>query len=379
MLRRLATLAVLAVLLATAPVAAAAVAGPPPTIDAAAYIVEDPVTGEVLAQRAPDRELPMASTTKIMTALVVLETADLDDRITVAPAAAEVGESSGGLEAGEVLTVRQLLTALLVPSGNDAAIALAIGVAGSQEAFVGMMNRRAAELGLTHTRFANPHGLDAPGHHSSVRDLVRLGREAMRHPVFRELVARRRASIPGPGGRGRRDYESENRLLDIDPEADGIKTGMTDGAGYALVAHARRRALGVQLYAAIIGSPSSEQRALEALRLLDYGFGRYARATLIGADDVIGRAPVDERPGTDVPYRAAAPLAAGIRVGEPVTEEIVAPTELRAPVRAGDVVGTITLRQGERVLGRRQLLATRSASEPSIWDRVRAGLGALVP
>jgi serine-type D-Ala-D-Ala carboxypeptidase (penicillin-binding protein 5/6) len=376
-LRRLAILAVLAGLLAAAPGAGAI--GEPPAVSAAAYIVIDPATGEVLAERAPDRELPMASTTKIMTALVVLETADLDDRVTVPPRAVAIGESTGDLVAGESLTVRDLLIALLVPSGNDAAVALAEGVAGSERAFVALMNRRAEALGLTGTRFANPHGLDAPGHHSTVRDLVRLGREAMRDPVFRGIVTRRRATIPGPGGVGERAYVTGNGLLDLDPEADGIKTGMTDGAGYTLVAHSRRRALGVQLYAAMIGSPSGERRALDAQRLLDFGYAHYARATLVAADAVVGRAPVDDRPGTDVPYRAASALSAAIRLGVPVTETIVAPTQLRAPVTAGEVVGTITLRQGDRVLGRRELLATRSASEPGVWDRVRAGIGSLIP
>ncbi len=375
--RRLAILVALAALLVVVPTASAL--GVPPAIDAAAWIVVDPATGETLAARAPDRELPMASTTKIMTALVVLETAGLDDRHTVPPVAARVGESSGALQEGETLSVRELLTALMVASGNDAAITLAQGVGGSQAGFVALMNRRARELGLTHTRFANPHGLDAPGHHSSVRDLVRLGREAMRDPLFRELAASRRASIPGPGGVGVREYASENLLLDIDPEADGIKTGSTDGAGYALVAHTRRRALGVQLYAAVIGSPSSDRRALDAARLLRYGFAQYARATLVPGDAVIGRAPVDGRPGTDVPYRAASALAAPLRLDAPVTETIVAPTELRAPVGAGDVIGTITVRQGSRVLGRRDLVAMRSASGPGFVDRVRAGIEALLP
>jgi len=375
--RRLAILVALASLLVMVPLAGAF--GTPPAVDAAAYVVFDPATGESLVERAPDRELAMASTTKIMTALVVLETADLDDRITVPPEAALIGESSGGLQVGEVLTVRQLLTALLVPSGNDAAVTLADGVGGSQQAFVGLMNRRAQELGLTHTHFANPHGLDAPRHHSSVRDLVRLGREAMKSPVFREIVARRRTSIPGPGGRGVREYRSENGLLDLDAEADGIKTGSTDDAGYALVAHSRRRALGVQLYVAIIGSPSSDQRAIDADRLLRYGFAQYARATLLTGDAVVGRAPVDGRPGTEVPYRAASALQAPIRLDAPITETIEAPTELRAPVVAGDVIGRVTLRQGRHVVGRRDLLAIRSASEPGVLDRLRAGIEALLP
>ena len=174
----------------------------PPTVDAAAYILVNPATGETLAQRAPDRKLPMASTTKIMTALVALDRAGLDDRLTVPPAAEAIGGSTGFLRAGETLTVRDLLTALLVPSGNDAAITLAQGVAGSQAAFVSLMNERAARIGLTATRYANPHGLDAPGHHSTVRDMVRLGIVAMRDPVLRGHRRRAHGAHPGPLRRG---------------------------------------------------------------------------------------------------------------------------------------------------------------------------------
>jgi len=374
---RLGALAVLAALASviSAPVARAA----PPTVAATAYILVNPATGETLAQRSPDRELPMASTTKIMTALVVLERADLDDRVIVPAAAAAIEGSSGDLVTGESLSVRDLLTALLVPSGNDAAVALAQGVGGSQAAFVELMNARAARLGLTETHYANPHGLDATGHHSSVSDMARLAEVAMRDPVFRSIVASRRARIPGPGGRGVRVYESENELLDIDPDADGIKTGMTDGAGYALVAHARRSRLGVQLYAALIGAPSSYSRARDAKRLLDWGFSQYASAALVPANAVLGRVPVDGRPGVEVPYRASASLNAPIRLGQAISETLVAPAEVRGPVAAGQVLGTVTLRQGSHVLGRRDLVAAESAAGPGLWDHVRSGVGNLIP
>lgn len=374
MFRRLAVLAALVLLPASLAQAAA-----PPSVDAAAYALVDPATGETLAAKAPDRRLPMASTTKIMTALVTLENAKLTDRYRV-PAAADALEGSTGLlEAGETLNVRQLLTALMVPSGNDAAYTLAQGVAGSQAAFVAMMNQTAQRLGLTDTHYANPHGLDDPGHHSSVSDMVALAEEAMRNPVFRGIVSTRRARIPGPGGVGVRRYLSENELLDIDPEADGIKTGMTDDAGYALVGHARRASLGVELYVALIGAPSSGARAQGAKRLLDYGFAQYASADLVAGGTVFGRVPVAGRPGREVPYRAFRSLRAPIRIGQPVTETIVAPTQVSAPVDQGEAVGTVTLRQGVHVLGTRELVAAESAGEPGIWDRVRSGLGALVP
>lgn len=374
MLRRLAVLAVMATLLGAVPGLAAA-----PRIAAPAYIVVNPATGETLAQRAADRELPMASTTKIMTALIVLERADLDDRYTVPAEAVAAGGSTAHLEEGEQLSVRDLLTGLLVASGNDAAVTLADGLAGSQAAFVEMMNTRARELGLRHTHFANPHGLDAPGHHSTVRDLVALARVAMENPAFRQMVSSRRASIPGPGGIGRRRLESENELLDIDPEADGVKTGMTDGAGYALVAHARRPALGVELYLASLRSPSSEIRARDARTLLDDAFSRYARARAVAAGTVVARAEVDGVPGATVPIVPAAGLDVPLRLGEPVTATLVAPQEVAPPVERGDVLGSLTYRQDDRVVGRVDLVAGEAADGPGILDRLRAGWEELVP
>ncbi len=320
----------------------------------------------------------MASTTKIMTALIVLERANLDDELTV-PASAVIEGSSGRLETGERLSVRQLLIALLVASGNDAAVTLAEGVGGSQQAFVSDMNARARELGLAHTHFANAHGLDAPGHYSSVRDLVKLASVAMRDPFFRRTVSRRRASIPGPEGEGLRRYESENVLLDVDSDIDGVKTGMTDDAGFALVAHASRPALGVQLYVALIGAPSAAARARGGRRLVDWGFSQYSRATVVPAGATLGRVPVQGRPGTSVPYRASSAVTAPLLLSAPVSERVVVPAQVRAPVTAGQPLGLVSVLQNGHVIGRGPLVAAESAGSPSLWDRLRAGVEALVP
>jgi D-alanyl-D-alanine carboxypeptidase (penicillin-binding protein 5/6) len=362
--------AVLAALLAL--VAAGSAAAAPPAVSASSYILVNPATGEVLAQRSPDRRLPMASTTKIMTALLTLERARLDDTATV-PAEAAVAN----LVTGEQVRVRDLLVGLLVPSGNDAAITLAVKVGGSQSRFVAMMNRRARQLGLRNTHFLTPHGLDVPGHYSSVRDLVTLARVAMRRPELRRIVAMKTASVPGAFGSGRRFYEAQNDLLRADPEVDGVKTGHTDGAGYALVAHAKRARLGVDLFAALIGSTSEGQRVTDGRRLLDYGFRQYARPTLIASGQVFGRARVYQRPGVRVAYQASGPLVAPIRLDRPIVERVVAPPELRAPIRAGQVVGRVEVREGARLIGRRDLVAAEDVAAPSALDRLRSAWGNL--
>ncbi len=367
-------LAVSLILLAVAtPVAAAAEGAPAPVPEAASWFVLASGPGEVLTSSRANERLPMASTTKIMTAVLVLESGRLDERAVV-PAGAAIGGSSGGLVAGESLTVRDLLTALLVGSGNDAAVTLAEHLDGSQEAFVERMNARAAQLGLNNTRFANPHGLDAPGHYSTTRDLVRLGRFAMRRPLFRDLVGERTAIIPGPDGSGIRTLVSKNDLLEIEPTADGIKTGFTAGAGRAIVGRATRPGVG-PVYLALIGSPSEEQRARDADRLIDWAFAQYGRAGLLTRADVVARAHVNGRPGETVGLVPDRPLGAAVRLGVTPTEIVRAPARLAGPLPAGSEVGEVELRQGDRLIGRRALITDREITGPSFWSRLRGVFG----
>ena len=158
--------------------------------------------------------------------------------------------------------MRDLVRGLMVGSGNDAAIAIAYAVSGSEGEFVQRMNERAAEMGLTRTRFANPHGLDEPGHESSPRDLAVLGREVMKVPLLQSLVGDRVVTLPGPGGEGSRRLQSQNDLLAIMPSADGIKTGHTDAAGYCLVTSAERE--GMRLISVVLGTMGA--LALERFR-----------------------------------------------------------------------------------------------------------------
>lgn len=357
---------------------AANAAAPAPV--ARAWILVNPATDEVLASRNPDMRLPMASTTKMMTALVAVERSRPDERVLVSASAAAVGEASAELVAGERIRMRDLLAGVLVGSGNDAAAAVADAVGGSQAGFVRLMNARAAALGLRNTRFANPHGLDAPGHHSSARDLAVTGEALMGVPELRQMVANRTAVIPGPNGRGRRVLESHNLLLDIDPDADGIKTGQTDGAGYSLVAHATRTRLGVDLYAVILGSTGEQQRARDAKRLLDWGFRQYARPVLVERGRPLVRVTVRDRPGVTLLLRSGGtPLRGTIRLGRPVRQAVEAPREVVAPVTKGQVVGRVVIRQDGRVLGTRPLVADADVAAPGLLERLRAGFSALIP
>ena len=319
----------------------------------------------------------MASTTKVMTGLLAMESGSPDRLVVVPPSSATIGESSSKLVVGETISVGNLLKGLLVGSGNDAAIALATGLGPSQPTFVRRMNERARELGLTNTHYANPHGLDQARHYSSAGDLITLARVAMRRPAFRSIVANRRLAIPGPGGQGLRRLESENTLLAIDSRADGIKTGHTAGAGYALVAHATSAELGVGLYYATIGAPSASVRARDAKRMIDWGFAQFAHPTVVAVDAVVARVPVRDRAGITVEAGVMGPVQVAVRVGRPLSARIIAPADLIGPVAAGAKIGEVQIRSGNRILRRVALVAKRAVGGPGITDRLRSALGAI--
>jgi D-alanyl-D-alanine carboxypeptidase len=231
----------------------------PPGLTAAAAIVVDLDAGQTLYALRADDPLAPASTAKIMTALVVLQNADVADPAIVSANAAETPGSRMGLVAGETLTVGDLLHGLLMASGNDAAVALAEHVAGSEAAFVALMNQTAAVLGLGATRFTNSHGLDEAGQTSSASDLVVMTEAALAYPIFGQIVASSEAEVAG------RVLTTTNQLLDAYPGADGIKTGTTDAAGECLVASVTRG--GHRVAAVVLGS---SDRYADARALLDY-------------------------------------------------------------------------------------------------------------
>jgi D-alanyl-D-alanine carboxypeptidase len=250
-----------------------------PEVAAKAAILVDIDTGQILLEHNARARLPMASTTKIMTALLALEQGDLDAVVTVPAEALHVGESSMFLQAGEQLTLRDLLYGLLMVSGNDAAMTIALHMAGSEAAFVQMMNERAASLGLTDTRFANPHGLDAPNHFSSAADLYRLARAALAYPEFATMVSTTQHTVPG------HTLVNKNELLGLYAGADGIKTGTTDLAGECLVASVQRN--GHRAVAVILGST---QRYEDARRLFDHYDTHYSWLPLAPPANALGRA-----------------------------------------------------------------------------------------
>jgi serine-type D-Ala-D-Ala carboxypeptidase (penicillin-binding protein 5/6) len=359
---RRAPLAVVALLALLAVPARASTVTPAPQLRAAAWFAvgED---GGVVASRDARTARPMASITKLMTAIVTLEHARLSDVVTVDRRAAGTGEATVFLQPGEKLTVAELLRAMLVRSANDAAEALALYVGdGSQERFVALMNAKAGQLGLRQTRYANPHGLDAAGHVSSAQDITALLRYALGVPFIRDALERSHVEVPGEGV-----FETTDDLLESWPPLIAGKTGHTAGAGWSETGAARAR--GITVYGTILGTAGRSERN-EALRtLLEYALGRYRRVVAVDSTRIYGKVEVgyDKAPIELVAARGAVTT---IRERTPLVERVVVPTSVTLPVRERQAIGSIQVYAGDRLVASTKLVARKAAAKPGIVGRV---------
>ncbi len=315
-----------------------------PSVSAHSALLLDAASGNVLYEKNALTRRPMASTTKIMTALVALKTAPLDTVISVPPEAVGVEGSSVYLTAGERLTLEELLYAVLLSSANDAAAAVAIALGGSIEGFADMMNATAARLGLTDTQFKNPHGLDAEGHFTSALDLARLTAYALELPELRRMVSTYKHEIPGPSGN--RLLVNHNKLLKSYDGCIGVKTGYTKRTGRCLVSAAERD--GLTLVAVTLGAPDDwrDHRAM-----LDYGFEFFSRVSLAKAGQVLAAMPLVG--AEKLPLRAKSELALTLtRYGDGITAVIESTTRfLWSAPPPGTPVAKVVFYRGKERLG----------------------------
>ncbi len=333
----------------------------PPPVKAKAVVVADS-NGTVLYSLNADKRRAIASITKIMTAILTLEHTRPQRKIQVKGSAPGIGESTFNLQTGERLRVRELLTAALVQSANDAAWALATYVGhGSVKRFVRLMNERAAELGLTNTHYARPDGLDAKGAYSTATDTLAIAREAMKTPLFRKIVRTKAGVVAG------RQLYVWNDLLRTYPGTIGVKTGHTDKAGWSEVAAAKRD--GQILYTVVLGSPSRYRRNKDLAALLDWGFTHYARVRVVdpAREYALARVPYSDEL---VPLFAEHGATAVVRLGHPLVEKVTAPAEIDPPVSFGEAVGEIKVYDGDRLVARRPLIAAQSVPEPRVTTKV---------
>jgi D-alanyl-D-alanine carboxypeptidase (penicillin-binding protein 5/6) len=364
------TLVALAALAVGAP--AAATAQPAPDVSsAAAAIVVDGRNGEVMFAKRPDQRRPIASATKLMTALLALERARPREVFTAPDYDALPAESRINLSAGERMTVIDLLEALLLESANDAAATIAENLSGSREAFVAEMNARADELGLENTSYANPIGLDDPANYSSARDLAALTRLLLERPRFARVVDMPVAELES--GAVHRVIDNRNGLVASTPWVTGVKTGHTGGAGYVLVGSARGRG-GAQVISVVLGEPSEAARDADSLELLTWGLKQFRRVRVLDAERALARADIryfDEKARL-VPRRAA---VVTLRKGERIRRRVRSRDELEGPLPAGARAGLVTVLVDGRPVRRVALVTAAEVPEAGTVRVLTSALG----
>ena len=320
------------------------------TISAKSAILIERSTGTVIFEHDADKQMPPASITKIMTLLLVFEAMDegkftMETEISASEHACSMGGSQIWLEPGEVFTVNELLKAAAISSANDACVALGEVVSGSEEAFVELMNARAAELGMKNTVFKNCTGLDAEGHLSTARDIAVMSAELLSHPEIKNYSTVWMDSLRG----GETELTNTNRLVRFYKGCTGLKTGSTDEAGCCLSASAERD--GMELVSVTLGSPNTDERFAAGRKLLDYGFANFALVRMTPPEEYL--APIAVSHGTEETVQTVCQetpaflLKKGQRDG--VEQSVYLPEKLEAPVKSGDVIGrvTVTLNGGE--------------------------------
>ncbi len=336
------------------------------TVSAKAAVLIEEQTGTVLYAQNETAPLPMASTTKVMTALMVLEYGHLDEVVTTSRNAFGVPGSSIYLSLGEKLTLEQMLYGLMLASGNDAAVAIAEHIGGTIDNFCKKMTERAAELGCKDTVFMTPHGLPNKIHHTTAYDLALIAREAMKYPLFRKIVSTQRATIPWEGRTYSRILNNKNRLLSNYEGATGIKTGYVRASGRCLVFGAERD--GLEVVGVVLNCPNWFD---EAAKVMDYGFANYRYLLMLKGGEQVRSLPVVDGEESAVSILLQGDLAAPVAQEEWPQMEFDLPDSLAAGVTKGQVVGTARLTLNGRLLVERPLIAANEVPQRTF----RSGIG----
>ncbi|HIX65731.1 MAG TPA: D-alanyl-D-alanine carboxypeptidase [Candidatus Anaerotruncus excrementipullorum] len=332
-------------------------------LPAQAAVLLETEGGRVLLEKNPDTPLAPASVTKVMTLLLVMEALDqgqlaLDQEVACSEHAASMGGSQIWLEPGERMTVEDLLKATAIASANDASVALAELIAGSEGAFVERMNQRAQELGMENTHFENATGLDAEGHLSTARDIAIMSRALLTHPKIKDYSTVWMDTLRD----GQTQLVNTNKLVRFYEGCTGLKTGTTDAAGSCLAASAQRD--GLELVAVVLGSPSSDERFSAARALLDYGFANYVRLPL-PAPQAAPTVPVTGGVAPQVAWMSKGPGAVVVRAADrqAVEQQVELAEDLQAPVELGQILGRVTVTAGGSPVCEYELVAAEAVEE----------------
>lgn len=336
-------------------------------LNAKSAILMEEATGNILYESNPDERLPIASVTKVMTMLLIMEAVDsgkisLDDMVTVSENAMSYGGSTMFLETGEQLTVNDMLKGIAVASANDGCVAMAEHLAGSESAFVDMMNEKAKELGMENTHFMNTNGLDEDDHYSSARDVAIMSRELMKHETIFNYTSIWMDTLRG----GKFQLANTNKLIRFYDGANGLKTGSTSKALCCLSAAAKRNDM--QLIAVVLGAPTSAERFASAKSLLDYGFANYAVNTQITAGDEVQKIAVEKGVDKEVGVVASDSCSTLVKKGQEdnITKEIKIDETITAPIEAGQKIGTMTISRDGEVIADIDLNASSAVEKKGI-------------
>jgi len=360
--------------------------GPAPQTDLAANarsaILIDADSGTVIYEKNSHAALPPASITKIMTMLLVMEAIDdgrlkLTDKVQTSEYAASMGGSQIFLEPGEEMTVDDMLKGVAMASGNDASVALAEKLAGSEEEFVRMMNAKAQELGLKNTKFVNCNGLPAPEHLTSAHDIAIMSRELLKHEQITNYTGKYqdylRKDSPNPFW-----LVNTNKLVRFYSGADGLKTGFTSEAKFCLSATAKRGNL--RLIAVVMGEPNTKTRNAEVSKLFDYAFAQFTNVPIYKTGDVIGTLKVEKGRQAKLPIVAKHPYSVLVRKSEGkgnIRHELVLDPGVTAPVKAGQQVGKLIVYRGNEVMKEFPIEAPASVARANWWTLVKRSAGKL--
>lgn len=329
-------------------------------------------TGKILYEKNSNQELPPASMTKIMTMILIMEALDkgkitLKDKVRASEYAASMGGSQIFLEPGEEMTVNDLLKGIAIGSGNDASMAMAEYLAGSEEKFVAKMNQKAKELGLTHTKFQNPTGLPVENHYSTAHDMAMMGRELLKYEKIINYTSKYEAYL-------RTDTDKKfwlvntNRLVKFYPGVDGLKTGFTGQAKYCLTATAKKG--NMRVLAVVFGASTPKDRNNQVTKMLDYAFNQYTTKPLYKKGDVITKIDVNKGSEDQVTAVTSEPISVLLKKGnaaKDVKTEVKMNEKLNAPIQKGDKIGMLTIKKDNKVVSSSPLLAKEDIDAASWW------------
>jgi D-alanyl-D-alanine carboxypeptidase (penicillin-binding protein 5/6) len=348
--------------------------------DVRSAILMERDTGKVLYEKNSNEELPPASMTKVMTMLLIMEAIDQgklswNEKIRASEYAASMGGSQIFLEPGEEMTTKEMLRGIAIGSGNDAAVAMAERISGSEEAFVEKMNEKAKELGLKHTHFENTTGLPVKGHYSTSYDMAVMAKELLKYEDITKFTGMYEAYL-----RENTDKKfwlvNTNKLVRFYPGVDGLKTGFTSEAKYCLTATAQKN--GMRVIAVVFGAPTSKARNAQVTKMLDYAYSQYETHPILKRNQAVGKAHISKGSEKTVEALTSEPLSLLTKKGEKtdgVQQKVILEKNLNAPIQKGDKVGTLKLIKDGKVVLESPLVSSKNIDEAGWWTLYKRAFG----